>query len=153
MKAFCTAVSATVLALSMSGTVSASEKGSAAEATTLLDKASSHFRSVGKDRALADFTEDKATYVDRDLYVFCFAESDGKMSAHGANKALLGRDMLKIKDANGKVPAQEMLEVLKGSREGWVDYMWQNPESKKIEPKSALVRKIDDQICGVGIYK
>ena len=76
-----------------------------------------------------------------------------QLTAHGNNAALIGRDLFQIKDANGKLFGLEMKQLVSEKKQGWVDYMWMNPTSKKIEAKSSLVRGIDDQICGVGIYK
>lgn len=131
----------------------AADKGSAGEAKALLEKATVHLKTAGTERALSDFSNDKAAFTDRDLYLFCFGPADGKWTAHGANKGLIGRDFMQVKDAAGKQIGAEMIEIVKNKGEGWVDYMWQNPESKKIEAKSSLVRLIGDQVCGVGIYK
>jgi cytochrome c len=133
--------------------VFAADKGTAEEAKAMLDKATAHLAAVGSEKALADFSSDKATFVDRDLYLFCFAAIDGKWTAHGANKALIGRDLTQVKDANGKQIGAEMMELSRAKGEGWVDYMWQNPETKKIEAKSSVIRRVGDQVCGVGIYK
>jgi len=135
------------------GAAAADEKGSADDAVSLMDKAEKHYQEVGKEKALHDFTVDKVAFVDRDLYLFCFNMADGHWTAHGNNAALIGRDLFQIKDANGKLFGLEMKQLVSEKKQGWVDYMWMNPTSKKIEAKSSLVRGIDDQICGVGIYK
>lgn len=144
---------AILLVTGLGSIAAAADRGSAEEAKALLDKATSHIKSAGSQQALADFTNDKASFTNRDLYIFCFGEADGRWTAHGANKALIGRDLMVVKDANGKQMGIEMVDVVKSKGEGWVDYMWPNPETKKIEAKSSLVRLIGDQVCGVGIYK
>lgn len=142
-----------VMALAMNiGVAAAQDHGTAEQAVALLDRAAKHFQEVGKEKALADFSDDKADFTDRDLYVFCFDQT-GIWTAHGANKALIGRDLLKIKDANGKMIGSEMMELIKTKGEGWIDYSWVNPTTKKIDPKSSFIRRVGDQICGVGIYK
>ena len=48
--------------------------------------------------------------------------------------------------SNGNEPAKK-------DGEGWVDYKWPNPTTKKVEGKSSYVKKVGDLIIGVGIYK
>lgn len=129
----------------------ASDRGSADEATAMLDKAVAHYTAVGSDQALQDFTSQGKGWQDRDLYVFCFDDT-GSTVAHGANEKLIGRDLSGLKDADGKEFVMELISTGKAGG-GWVDYRWPNPVSKKIEQKSSVVKSAGDHICGVGIYK
>ncbi len=58
-------------AIAVSVGLAASERGTPAEAKAMLQKAVAHYKSVGRQRALADFTGKKAPFADRDLYVAC----------------------------------------------------------------------------------
>jgi cytochrome c len=129
----------------------AGERGSADEATAMLDKAVAHYAAVGADQAFQDFSSQGNGWQDRDLYVFCF-DDKGKTVSHGANAKLVGRDLSGLKDADGKEFVMELISTGK-SGGGWVDYRWPNPVSKKIEQKSSVVKAAGDHICGVGIYK
>ncbi|WP_428528181.1 cache domain-containing protein [Roseibium sp.] len=142
-----------ITGLSIAGatTAFASDRGTADEATAMLDKAVAHYQSAGADTALADFSATDKGWQDRDLYVFCFDDA-GVTVAHGANAKLIGRDLSGLKDADGKEFVMELVSTGK-SGGGWVDYRWPNPVSKKIEPKSSVVKSAGDHICGVGIYK
>lgn len=137
--------------VSFAATSNAADYGSADEAAAMLDKAAAHFDAVGQDKSFADFSAKDAGWQDRDLYVFCFDQS-GKIAAHGANAKLIGKNLIKLKDADGKQFVGELISTgMNGG--GWVDYRWPNPVSKKIEQKSSVVKQIGDKICGVGIYK
>jgi signal transduction histidine kinase len=48
-----------------------------------------------------------------------------------------------------------MIDTAKSKGSGWVDYMWTNPQTKKVEPKSTYVVKVPEfeGLIGVGIYK
>ena len=83
--------------------------------------------------------------------MFCY-DRDGINKAHGGNPALVGRNLLNIKDPDGVEP--NVLIIKKGFEEGggWVDFKWPNPVSKKIESKSAFVIRTNDVVCGVGYY-
>ena len=126
--------------------------GTADEAKSLVDKAVAHIKANGKDKAFAEFTNQKGQFVDRDLYIFA-VDFKGLTLAHGGNAKLVGRDMLGLKDADNKFFIQNFIEVAKTKGSGWVDYKWSNPVTKKIEKKSTYVFKVDDYFLGCGIYK
>jgi signal transduction histidine kinase len=78
---------------------------------------------------------------------------DGMMYAHG-RPAVVGKNMLELKDASGKFFVKDMaIFAREGRKPGWVDYMFQNPATGKIEPKSSYVIPFDDFYVGVGAYK
>jgi cytochrome c len=131
---------------------SAMAGGSADEAKALVEKAAAFVKANGKDKAYGEFNQQKGKFVDRDLYVFVF-DFNGTMLSHGANEKLIGKNLVELKDAEGKFFVQKMIEVAKKEGKGWVDYQWTNPVSKKIEPKSSYVQKLDDVFLGCGIYK
>jgi len=136
----------------MVGSVWAAEGGgSAAEAQALLARAVALIESDGAEAAYARFTDPAGGFVDRDLYVFVVG-FDGKTLAHGGSKALVGKEVHTLKDANGKAFIQEMIEVARDKGEGAVDYRWTNKTTKKIEDKRTFVRRAGNTMVGVGIY-
>ena len=42
-----------------------------------------------------------------------------------------------VKDADGKLFAVDMVKTAKEKGSGWVDYKWEKPQTKKIDPKTA----------------
>jgi hypothetical protein len=130
----------------------AASNGTPDEAQAMVDKAVKLLAAEGSDKAFQAFDDPNGGFVDRDLYVFVI-NPEGVTVAHGANKALIGKSLLNLKDANGKAFIQEMLALGKDKGEGWVDYQWPNPTTKKVEPKSSYIKKVGDLIVGVGIYK
>jgi signal transduction histidine kinase len=130
----------------------ATSNGSADEARALIDKAVKLVATDGNEKAYTAFNDAAGGYVDRDLYIFVM-DLQGTVLAHGANKSLIGKQLLNLKDANGKTFVQEMVAVASAKGEGWVDYHWSNPVTKKVEGKSTLVKKVGDVFVAVGIYK
>lgn len=124
------------------------------QAKALVEEAVKYYEANGKDKAFAEFRNKTGKFVKGDLYLFVIGY-DGKMLAHGVNQKLEGQDMLSLKDANGKAFNVEMLEVAKTKGAGWVDYMWSNPETKKIGPKSSYIQAVKgaNLFIGCGIYK
>src|SRR5258708_3797400 len=147
---------AAVLLLAFSAPAAALEKskGTAAEATAMVDKAIAHIKKVGRDKAFADFSSKKAPWVDRDLYVVVY-DMKGKVLAHGANEKMVGKDVIDLRDNDGKYFVKERVEMMsKGpDAKGWQDYKFMNPVSSQIEPKSMYLHRFEDLIVGCGIYK
>lgn len=129
-------------------------KGTAAEATAMVDKAIAHIKKVGRDKAFADFNNPKGPFTDRDLYVVVY-DMTGKVLSHGANPKMIGKDVIELRDNDGKYFVKERVEMMsKGpNAKGWQDYKFLNPVSKQIEPKSMFIHRFEDMIVGCGIYK
>lgn len=134
------------------GALASGGKGSADEATALTKKAVAYMKANGKEKAFAEFNNPGGQFKDRDMYIFV-VDFNGKTLAHGANAKLVDKNMLELKDADGKLFIKEFIDVAKGKGNGWVDYKWPNPVTKAIEAKSSYVEKVDDMLVACGIYK
>jgi signal transduction histidine kinase len=132
----------------------AQDHGSKDEAKALVNAALAHIKKVGNEQAFKDFTSDKASWNKKDLYVFV-QEFSGTVLAHGTNEKLVGKNLLDMKDQNGKAFAREFVSVGSTKGEGWVDYDWSHPVTKKAEAKSSFVKRIPgfDGVVVVGIYR
>lgn len=132
----------------------AEDRGTKEEFITLSNAAVEHIKKGGEAKAYADFTSDKAKWTNKDLYVFVF-DNKGTFIAHGASDKLVGRDMSNMKDANVKGIYPAMMETVKAENIGWVAYEWAHPQTKRVEGKSAYVRKTPggEGLVGVGIYR
>jgi signal transduction histidine kinase len=137
----------------MAGSITfAAEFGTAVEAEALVKKAIQLIKTEGRERAFAEINNSKGTFVDRDLYIFVY-DMNGKCVAHGFNPKMIGKDLLEMKDTDGKHFVKERVEIAKTKGKGWQDYKFTDPITKKIEKKSAYVERIENLIVGCGIYK
>ena len=134
------------------GGVAYAAKGTAKEATAMVDKAIAYFNANGKAAAFAAFDDPTGKFVKDDLYIYVL-DFKGDILSHGANKKLIGQHFIDIKDADGKLFFRDIINVANTKGSGWVDYKWTNPVSKKVEPKSAYLKKSGDYIFCCGIYK
>ena len=91
-------------------------------------------------------------FHDRDLYPFIY-DLTGLNVAHGARPALVGKNLISLKDQDGKYLIREMIAIATTSGSGWIDYKWPNPITNKIEDKSSYVEKLGDYFVGVGVYR
>ncbi len=135
--------------------VSAAERGTRDEAVAMVKKAAAYVKEVGKDKALAEFSNPKGKFVDRDLYLFAISTSgDGTELANGANPKLVGKVMLELRDADNHYMVKDFLAVANGKAgAGWVEYKWPNPVTKAIDAKITYIEKVGDMLIACGVYK
>jgi len=129
----------------------AAEFGTEEEAKALVKKAIAYVKEVGKEKALAEFSNLKGKFIDRDLYIFVY-DLNGTVLAHGQNPKLIGKNLYNVKDADGKEYVKERIELVKAKGSGWQEYKFMNPLTKKIERKRAYVELYQDMIIGCGAY-
>ena len=132
---------------------SANEFGTRAEAVAMVKRVQQMFAAGGAEatfRAVND--KANAAFHDRDLYPFIY-DLTGICVAHGARPALIGKNLISLKDQNGVYLIQEMIALAKGPGSGWVDYKWPNPINNKIEDKSSYIERMGDYFVGVGVYR
>ncbi len=145
-------VSATVLSFAMSGVAHAADQGTAAEAEAMVKKAVAYIKTNGPEKAYEEFTHGKS-FKDRDLYIIVY-DLNGKNLAQGANPKLVGKDLIGLKDPDGKPLIQMFVDLAKGKGKGWVEgYKFLNPVSQKIEGKAMYLERVGDTLVGCGIYK
>ncbi|MNR79390.1 Methyl-accepting chemotaxis protein II [compost metagenome] len=126
--------------------------GSADEATEMVTRAIATLHEKGRDDTFADINNKLGPFCDRDLYVVVY-DMHGKNLAHGANPALIGKDLINAKDGAGNFFIQERLSIIKTHGKGWQDYLFLNPISKQMEAKSMYLDQYQDLIIGCGVYK
>lgn len=155
MKSFARWIFAAIAAFGLvAGTAHAQDNGTRDEAKAMVDAAVDHVKKVGPEKAFKDFTDkENKTWQKKDLYVFAY-NLEGVNVAHGANDKLVGKNLIELKDPNGKLLIKELRDTaVKGA--GWVEYDWPHPQSKKIESKISYVRKFSNYegFVGVGVYR
>jgi cytochrome c len=144
---------ATVAFMTIALSASATEYGTKDEAVAMVKRVEVMFNKDGPDvtfKAVSD--KSIAEFHDRDLYPFVY-DMNGNCVAHGARPALIGKNLIDLKDQDGKYLIREMVDVANGTGNGWVDYKWPNPLNNKIEDKASYVEKMGNYFVGVGVYR
>jgi len=152
MKKAVVGITVCLFLLSMGAICFAAEFGTAAEAEAMVKKAIALIKSEGKEKAFAEFNNLKGKFTDRDLYITVY-DLKGICLAHGANSKMIGKDLIDLKDSDGKAFVKERMELARTQGKGWQDYKFTNPVSKKIEPKAMYFEKFEDVVVACGIYK
>jgi len=137
----------------VAGSACAEQRVTPKEAEAMVRKAVVYIKATPRDKAMADITDPKGQFVDRELYLTVY-KMDGTALAHGMNAKFVGKNMIEFRDANGKEHIRERLETAKTKTTFWQDFTFINPVNKKIEPKQMYCERTDDMlvVCG-GIYK
>lgn len=130
----------------------ASDYGTAQEAEAMVKAAVGHIKKVGTNQAYTDFTAKQAPFYDRDLYVVVYS-LQGKIFAHGQNKKMVGKEMLDLKDPDGKPFVRERVELARSKGTFWQDYKFTDPVSKKVLPKAMYCQRVEETVVCSGIYK
>jgi cytochrome c len=151
MRIFGFIVFAALIAIASPAT--AAEFGTKDEAVAMVKRVQAEFKKAGPDATFKAVSDKSiADFHDRDLYPFIY-NMEGICVAHGARPALIGKNLLDLKDQDGKFLIREMVMMSNGPGSGWIDYKWPNPLTNKIEDKSSYIEKMGDYFVGVGIYK
>jgi cytochrome c len=112
------------------------------EAKTLGERAASYVKANGKEKGIAEIGNPKGQFVKGEMYV-TLHDFKGVFLANPVAPAMAGQMLYDLKDPNGKLFVREQIETAKTKGGGWVEYVWTNPVSKKVQPKKSWVQRID----------
>ena len=126
-------------------------RASPAEAEAMVKKAIAYYKKNGKEKAMPEFMKNPGPFVDRDLYVTVY-DMQANDLAH-INPKMVGKNMMDLRDADGKYHIKERMEAAQKGTSGWQDFKFFNPVSKRIEPKRMYWEKYDNLVFACGAYK
>lgn len=142
-------------ALLVSATLAATGVQAAAtadEATAMVKEGVAFVKANGTEKAAAEIANKEGKFRKDDLYLVIYG-LDGTVRAHGSNQKMVGKNLIALKDIDGKEFVKERVELAKAKGTFWQDYKFTNPTTKKIEPKAMYCEKLDDAVVCGGIYK
>ena len=106
----------------------------------------------GKAKALAEFGTPRGQFDRGELYVWAY-DFQGVMLAHPKNPELVGKKLLDVPDAEGKLFRKEIVEKTRQKGWAWVDYKYLNPETRQLEYKTTYCQAVSDVIVCCGAYE
>jgi signal transduction histidine kinase len=127
------------------------DRATKAEAEAMVAKGVAAVKAKG-EAAYADITAPSKTFVDRDLYLVVY-DNTGKCLAHGQNPKQVGKDLIALKDPDGKEFIKERVQLASTKAKFWQDYKFTDPLTKTVQPKQAYCEKVGNLIVCGGIYK
>lgn len=142
---------AAAMLLTLSAVAAADQYATPREAEQLVAKAVQAIRKDGP-KVYASITDKDAAWVRGELYPVVY-DLKGKVLAHGQNPKMVGKDLLEIKDADGKHFIRERMELATKKASFWQDYSFVDPVTKSILPKRMYCERLDETVVCAGIYK
>ena len=130
----------------------AQSRGTSDEAQAMVKKAVAFYKESGQQKAFSAFDTGSNGFKKEDLYIWV-SDMQMKVLSHGANSKLVGKELIELKDSDGKLFMKAISDTAKTKGSGWQDYNWTNPANKKVERKSTYFEKHNDLIFACGIYK
>lgn len=121
------------------------------QAVAMLDRAVAAMK-ANPTKAVADFNALNGGFIEDDLYVFAVDLEEGKFRAHGVSPRLVGTNSYKLTDRNGTPIVRLMVDALRNTDRGELEYAWRNPVTRQVENKHTMFRKVGDMLVGVGYY-
>ncbi len=138
------------------GMVCTAAAGPMDDAKALVDKTLAFIKAHGLEKAVAEINGNPKGQLSKDDLYVVIQDFKGVILAHGANTKLVGQNHWDVKDPSGKYFVREQVEVAKTkSGGGLVDLVWTNPATKKVQPKTNFVKKIEgkDIMVMSGVFK
>jgi signal transduction histidine kinase len=157
MKTFTRKVAVAVVScaasLAIAGTATAKgDKATKEEAVAMVKKGIAYVKANGKDKGYAEITNKQGQFRDRDLYLVVYG-LDGVVRAHGSNAKMVNKNLISLRDIDGKEFVKERVELGKANSSFWQDYKFTNPVTKQIQPKQMYCERLDDTVVCGGVYK
>jgi cytochrome c len=142
-----------VLFIAVACAALAQDRGKPEEAKALVKKAVAFLKSEGKEKGLVQIKNPQGPFIYKDLYVYA-SSMDGTNLGHPYTPAMLGKNYMNLKDADGKLFVKEMVETAKAKGSGTLIYRWTNPQTKKVEKKHSYFEIVPgmDVILTCGYY-
>jgi len=123
------------------------------DAVAMVEKGAAFIKQHGKDKFIEKISAKDPEFVQGALYVDIRDLQSGIVLAHPVNPTIVGKDLTDVPDASGKKYRREIIELAAKKGKGWVDYMYKNPTTGKIEPKTTYIQRVGDAVLEAGIYK
>ena len=123
------------------------------DAIAMTEKGAAFIKAHGKEELMKKLAAKDPEFVQGELYVDIRDLKTGIVLAHPINPSIVGKDLTDVPDPSGKKYRREIIELAARSGKGWVDYMYKNPASGKIEPKTTYILRLGDIVLESGIYK
>jgi cytochrome c len=128
------------------------EWASKEEAVAMVKKGIAFIKTNGTDKGYAEITSKDSRFKDRDLYLVVYG-IDGVVRAHGQNEKMVNKNLLELRDVDGKLFVKERVELARSKGTFWQDYKFTNPVTKRVEPKQMYCERLDEVVVCGGVYR
>jgi len=125
----------------------------------LVERGIAYIKQYGLKKAIEAFQDPKGGFVEGEFYIFLY-DFDGTALVVGTNTSLIGKNLWDLSSTdrygNKVYQVRELINIAKTKGEGWFEWAWQNPETKKFGPKRGFAKKVvvdgKSYMIGSGYY-
>jgi signal transduction histidine kinase len=107
------------------------------------------------EASFSAFHDVKSQFIVKDAYIFAI-DTLGVEVVNPGFPSLEGRNVMDLKDTQGKQLVREIFKMVRENKSGWVDYMWPKPGESISTQKSTYVgiAKFNGKryVVGCGVY-
>ncbi len=149
-RSFATPLLALVLVAS-----AAAQKAERPKAEAMVKEGIAFLKASGKDAFIAEVQNGTGRFHVKpgsNLYLMVY-DTKGITLAHGVTPAAAGTNRWGVKDPDGKMIVQDLIQTGQRKGGGWTDYKWPNPTTGKVEEKTTFCLAEAGIVVGCGIYK
>ena len=76
-----------------------------------------------------------------------------KLGAHGANAKLVGKDLIGLKDPDGKLLNKILVDLAKAKGKGWSEeFKFRNPVTNDLQRRIVYVERVGETFVGAGVF-
>ena len=121
------------------------------EARHWVRKAIALYEDSGKEETLERIADPQGPFIDGERYIFAL-DLEGKLLAHPFSKMLVGRNLMDLRDSEGRSFIRKLLTRANNRGYGFVDYVWRVPNSDKEFNKTVFFERVDGMVLCSGFY-
>ena len=125
--------------------------GSKDEAVAMVKKGVAYLRTHGKKAGYAEITREGSQFKDRDLYLVVYA-LDGLVLAHGQNHKMVNKNLIGLRDIDGKAYIRETVERARNEDRFWMDHKFTSPVTRQLHPMRMYCERLDDAVICSGHF-
>ena len=114
----------------------AAEFGTREEAVAMVKRVQAKVKKDGLEATFRAINSGSREFNDRDLYAY-MVDFTGTNRANAATPAVTGKNIIDLKDQDGKFIIRDVIAIARDQAHGWMDYRWLNPVTKTSRPISS----------------
>ncbi len=138
--------------VALSAHAMAGEHANREEAVAMVKKITAAIKADGKEKVIKEVNTPNGKYSDRDMYV-TIETVDGLTLANNTAPRTIGKNVLELRDPDGKYFIKERNEALKTKPSVWLDLKWPNPVTLKTDDKVLYAERVNDLIFTASVLK
>lgn len=125
--------------------------GSKQEAVAMVKKGVAYIRAHGEEEGYAQITSEDGQFRDRDLYLVVY-RLDGTVLAHGQNERMVNKNLIGLRDLDGKYFVKETVELARTRDTFWTDHKFTSPMTRKVHPMRMYCERLDESVVCSGHF-